>query len=156
MRSRAANGGVTENTIAIMPGLDWFFSDRVSFGGTIGYFNQSTSRLFGNQRALGRTSGVVFAPRFGFDAVLGPSFSVYSKVALVSVFGSSKAETRIGPASEESASRLYLQLSSHVLGHFKGHLYAGFGPTLAYDINNHGSQGPTVNFGLSSVFGVWL
>jgi hypothetical protein len=152
--SSSGGEGVTANAVILMPGLDWFFSDRVSFGGTIGYFNQSNSQFTGDNRLVQLSSGVVIGPRFGFDAVLGPSFSVYSRIGLTSIVASAKTETRVAPLREQSTSRLYLQLSSQVLGHFKGHLFAGFGPVLAYDLGSR--QEFTASFGMSSIFGAWL
>jgi hypothetical protein len=148
--------GVTHDAIAILPGLDWFFSERVSFGAVVGYTNESESEFSENAKIVTRSHAFVVAPRFGFDAVLGRSISVYSQIGLGMYFTGSSTQTRTNGTSSSDFKRMNVQLTSYVLAHPVGHLFLGFGPSLAYDIARDGDGEFGATFAIDSIVGAWF
>lgn len=151
-----SGSGVTHDAIAILPALDWFFSERVSFGAVVGYTNESESEFSEDVKIVSRSHAFVVAPRFGFDAVLGRSFSVYSQIGLGMYFTGSSTQTRTTGTSSSDFKHMNVQLTSYVLAHPVGHLFLGCGPSLAYDIARDGDGEFGTTFAINSIVGAWF
>lgn len=151
-----SGAGVTHDAIAILPALDWFFSEHVSFGAVVGYTNESDSEFSDNAKIVTRSHAFVVAPRFGFDAVLGRGISVYSQLGLGMYFTGGSTQTRTTGTSSSDFKHMNVQLTSYVLAHPVGHLFLGFGPALAYDLAANGDGDFGMTFAINSIVGAWF
>src|SRR5262249_55567927 len=138
--SQTGRGGST-TTIELRPAVDYFIVDNMSIGGFIGFDYTHVP--------TGHTTSFSIGPRFGYDIVFAPLFSVWPKIGLSFSHVNGATDTAPSVTTNNLTFNLFVPLMLHPAPHF----FLGFGPALDTDLT--GSVNTTVIAGRLTIGG-WI
>jgi hypothetical protein len=158
-RSSYSGSDASATSVRVAPGVDYFVSEHVTFGGAVAvsYSAATGLQLTGPNVDTSATS-VGFSMRAGFDLPLGGRLSVFSRASLG--FDITSYDEAAGTShNSHSGTATWVGLQVPLLLHVTDHWFFGVGPAITQDVDRRvgvSGQNRATHLAATTVLGGWL